>query len=194
MRGLPVSEYAPRSMSIEAARVMRVDPEGVWVEGIDRSACGSCALRSGCGQGLLSGLWTNPPLLKISRGPHDGVLTEGDIVRVAIPGAALVCGAMLLYLLPLLCFLGMALAGNLLFGTESATVLFAAGGLLLGGALVRLVSILQKNNESLRPSIVVPGEDTLPATAPAIFAPTTVALMTPVATKHPQSGRQRWVD
>jgi hypothetical protein len=101
---------------------------------------------------------------------------------------------MLLYLLPLLCFLGMALAGNLLFGTESATVLFAAGGLLLGGALVRLVSILQKNNESLRPSIVVPGEDTLPATAPAIFAPTTVALMTPVATKHPQSGRQRWVD
>ena len=41
-------------MLIETGRVVAVDAQGLWVETIRQSTCGSCAARSGCGHGLLN--------------------------------------------------------------------------------------------------------------------------------------------
>ena len=41
-------------MLVETGRVVAVDPDGVWVETIRQSTCGSCAAQQGCGHSLLN--------------------------------------------------------------------------------------------------------------------------------------------
>ena len=41
-------------MSQEVVQVVGTGDDGIWVEGVQQSACGACSARAGCGQHTLS--------------------------------------------------------------------------------------------------------------------------------------------
>ena len=43
-------------MISETGRIVAIETDGLWVETIQRSTCGSCAAEKGCGQSLMARL------------------------------------------------------------------------------------------------------------------------------------------
>ena len=117
---------------VETGRVVALEGTAVWVETIRSSACGSCAARSGCGHRTLAGVLTSDKGLVRARESDSLKAADcsvNDRVEISIPRSTLSVGALMLYGLPLVS--GIALA--LLIGAESdarAAVGFFAG--LLG--------------------------------------------------------------
>ena len=127
---------------IETGRVVALEDAAVWVETIRSSACGSCAARSGCGHRTLAGVLTSDKGLVRARESDSLKATDcsvNDRVEISIPRSTLSVGALILYGLPLVS--GIALA--LLVGADSdarAAMGFFVG--LLGAfAVLRWMSI-----------------------------------------------------
>jgi sigma-E factor negative regulatory protein RseC len=78
----------------------------------------------------------------------------GSDVDIAIPEAALVGGAFIVYLLPLLSMILGMLAGNSLSGSESVAAVSALAGFLLGLGGVRVHALLSRNSERFQPRLV----------------------------------------
>ncbi|MAD44190.1 MAG: hypothetical protein CMI02_19170 [Oceanospirillaceae bacterium] len=116
-------------MTQEIVVVTGLGDGGVWVEGVQKSACNSCNARSGCGQHSLSKL--GRPMRLWVEGGSD--LKVGQEVVLSMPSGGLAMSALLLYGLPLLTLLAGAAAGQL-YGDLMAV----AGGLagLAGGFLL----------------------------------------------------------
>lgn len=88
-------------MLTETGNIVAVEPEGLWVETIQRSTCGSCAARSGCGQHLLAQLTGRNSYLWVSlQGRDAGRYRIGDTITLGIPEAVVANGSLLVYLLP----------------------------------------------------------------------------------------------
>ena len=103
---------------VETGRVVALEGAAVWVETIRSSACGSCAARSGCGHRTLAGVLTSDKGLVLARESDSLKAADcsvNDRVEISIPRSALSAGALLLYAVPMLS--GIALA--LLIGGES---------------------------------------------------------------------------
>ena len=103
---------------IETGRVVALEDAAVWVETIRSSACGSCAARSGCGHRTLAGVLTSDKGLVRARESDSLKATDcsvNDRVEISIPRSTLSVGALMLYGLPLVS--GIALA--LLVGADS---------------------------------------------------------------------------
>jgi sigma-E factor negative regulatory protein RseC len=128
-------------MLTETGRVVALEADGLWVETIRRSTCGTCSAQKGCGHGLLN---------RISDGKRGyvrvlpgGQAIEnykiGDQVLIGIPEEVILRSSIIAYILPLMGMLSGALgAVNWLPGNEDLLALFgAAGGLALGFTLVR---------------------------------------------------------
>lgn len=134
---------------------MAIEPEGLWVETIQRSACNSCRAESGCGQSLLnkysghtSYLW----VLLEGRDPTDYQL--GDQVQIGVPEEVVAKGSLFVYLTPLIgLMLGAGVAHNL-WGSELLTFLMAMLGLVGAGLLVRWHAHLTRFDPRLQPVLV----------------------------------------
>jgi sigma-E factor negative regulatory protein RseC len=102
-----------------------------------QSTCGSCAARSGCGNGVLSEVLGRRVLELRLANVHG--LRAGDRVTLGIRDRALVSGAVVMYLIPLFGLIAApALLGALLSGlSEGWLVVAGAGGFGLGLLLVR---------------------------------------------------------
>ena len=103
---------------VETGRVVALEGAAVWVETIRSSACGSCAARSGCGHRTLAGVLTSDKGLVRARESDSLKAADcsvNDRVEISIPRSTLSVGALMLYGLPLVS--GIALA--LLLGAES---------------------------------------------------------------------------
>ena len=103
---------------VETGRIVAIEVGAVWVETIRSSACGSCAARSGCGHRTLAGVLTSDKGLVRARESLSlkaGDCSVNDRVEISIPRSTLSVGALMLYGLPLVS--GIALA--LLIGAES---------------------------------------------------------------------------
>ncbi len=103
---------------VETGRVVALEGTAVWVETIRSSACGSCAARSGCGHRTLAGVLTSDKGLVRARESDSlkaGDCSVNDRVEISIPRSTLSVGALMLYGLPLVS--GIALA--MLMGAES---------------------------------------------------------------------------
>lgn len=110
-------------MNQEWVTVSAVEPKGIWVESLQRSACDSCSARSGCGQRTLSQLGKPIRLWVASEEPH----TVGQQVLVELPTGGLAFSALLLYGLPLLTLLLAALLGQTLESDLVAAIIGLAG-------------------------------------------------------------------
>lgn len=145
-------------MPTEIGRVLAVETEGMLVETIRRSACGSCAAQKGCGHALL-------PQLSAGRGGRIRVLpaqadTEqyrvGDDVQINIPDGVLLRGSFVAYGVPLLLLLAGALAAaSWLPGNQDLTAAAGgAAGLVLGYALVRWHGARHRHDPALQPALI----------------------------------------
>ena len=114
----------------EEATVAALENNQVWIDSAHRSACARCAARAGCGQSLMSrvlgerrqqtGLRLGLPL------PEQGpTLQVGDRVLIGIPEAALLQGAFLLYMLPILALVLGSVATHAASGQDAPA--FAGG-------------------------------------------------------------------
>ena len=102
---------------VETGRVVALEGTAVWVETIRSSACGSCAARSGCGHRTLAGVLTSDKGLVRARESDSLKAADcsvNDRVEISIPRSTLSVGALMLYGLPLVS--GITLA--LLMGAE----------------------------------------------------------------------------
>ncbi|NOX43210.1 MAG: SoxR reducing system RseC family protein [Gammaproteobacteria bacterium] len=158
----------------EAAIVVKVEKQDIWVR-IDRqSVCGSCAANQGCGVSLVNQFFSKkiehvPTHLKVGNGISqvgDFQVQVGDKVVVGLQENAFIKSALLVYFLPLVFMLGFSLFGQyfytvtesintLLLGrevlsSEGLTISFALVGLVSGFYIVKHVSRKISNDASFR--------------------------------------------
>lgn len=141
-------------MICERGRVVAIDRDGLWVETIQQSSCSSCVARKGCGQGLMNSLHDgrrNQIKVSCATGQKYSV---GDQVDIAIPEAALLGGAFLMYLFPLFTMmLGMGLFAHF-FSSDGLAALGAVLGLTTGLLLVRAHSLFSPSVSRYTPAVL----------------------------------------
>jgi len=142
-------------MILETGRIAAIEAEGVWVETIRKSACGSCKAEKGCGQSLIN-QWDGHSayiwVLLDGRSPSSYQL--GDEIQIGIPEEVIAKGALLVYMVPLITLLlATALAHNQ-FASEGITTLSGFVGLLLGGLIVRWHSWRTRFDRNVQPVLV----------------------------------------
>ncbi|MEI7431472.1 MAG: SoxR reducing system RseC family protein [Betaproteobacteria bacterium] len=96
------------------------------------SACGGCGSRGTCASG-------NAAVQSVEMAMPAGTRI-GDQVTVSMPSSSVALAAILGYLLPPLFLLLGAIGADVAYGSDLAAVLGAAGGLVFGLLLARLVS------------------------------------------------------
>lgn len=126
----------------ETARVVAVDADAVWIEARRESACGRCALRAGCGHGLLDELRRAPAIqLRLPRADGDPALEVGARVVLGISEHAVLSGSLRMYALPLAGLLSGTLMGSGMAGLPAAAATSADLVAVLGGVLGLLLGL-----------------------------------------------------
>jgi sigma-E factor negative regulatory protein RseC len=142
-------------MILETGRIVAIETEGVWVETIQKSACGSCKAEKGCGQSLIN-KWDGHTayiwVLLEGRNPSNYHL--GDEIQIGIPEEVVAKGAMLVYMVPLITLLLATASAHYQFAHEGITTLSGFAGLLLGGLIVRWYSWRIRLDRNLQPVLV----------------------------------------
>lgn len=139
----------------ETGRVITLEPDGLWVETIQRSACQSCAVQKGCGQGALARFAGKPAAIRVLPGDCDlRHFHPDDQVIIGIPEDVLIHGTLLIYLLPLLMLVLGAVLSSTISSSDLVVAIGATLGLLGGGMAARLHSLLNKNNDRVQPILL----------------------------------------
>lgn len=142
-------------MIIENGRIVSVEAEGVWVETIQKSACGSCKAEKGCGHSLLS-KWDGHSayiwVLLDGRDPAQYQL--GDEIQIGIPEEVVAKGSLLVYLVPIISLVIFTALAHSFFAQELVTTLAGFAGLFLGGVIVRWHSWRSRYDRDLQPLLV----------------------------------------
>ncbi|AGA87593.1 SoxR reducing system RseC family protein [Stutzerimonas stutzeri] len=123
----------------EPGRVVALDRGAVWVETRRKSTCSGCSAKSGCGQGLMDSLGVRERRGLI-RALSDLHLQVGDSVIVGIREDALLRGAVLVYLLPLIMLMAAAATAAQFSAREPVVILAGLGGFCVSWLFVRIRS------------------------------------------------------
>lgn len=114
----------------ESARVLKVEGDVVWVQAIAKSACGSCQAQKGCGHSLLAKAGQKQIDLPVARnGLEVGI---DDHVIIGVPEQAILRSSMMMYGIPLMAMMAVAMLASLFSVEEKLAVLFAFVALVLG--------------------------------------------------------------
>ena len=142
-------------MIIETGRVLSVAPNGLWVETLQRSACGSCQAQKGCGHSALAKLGESASSVWVLLdGKPSSHFKIGDQVQIGIPDNLLVTGALVVYMVPLLALIMATFIAQYFALRDALVALSALIGLLLGGSLVRYYSYIKRFDPRLQPVLV----------------------------------------
>ena len=145
-------------MLTESGRVVGLEDDGVWVETIRRSTCGTCAAQKGCGHGLLHRISEGKRgYIRVLPGEHSiDHYKVDDQVLISIPEEVILRGSLVAYVMPLLTMLAGALSAvNLLSGNEDLlAVCGAAVGLAFGFALVRWHGTRHRRDPAFQPVLL----------------------------------------
>ncbi len=146
-------------MITETGRVVAIEEQGLWVETVRKTTCGSCAVQKGCGHGVLNKLGSN-------RSNYIRVLYDGqpqnfaidDEVKISIPEQIVVTASFIVYMIPLLFLLLGAVIGESLLqaglGETLAGIVGAVFGFVAGLAVVAWHGATTRNNCSYQPRLV----------------------------------------
>jgi len=119
----------------QKATVISQDIHQVWVEAERQSTCGQCQARKGCGTGLLA-KHVGQRFSRIAIKTNEN-LKVGQQVIVSIPEQALLSGAFMMYLLPLLLMFTTAALARMANSGELVEILAGLSGLVAGFYFVR---------------------------------------------------------
>jgi len=118
----------------ERAQVVETAGQDVLVETIRQSACASCNASKGCGQKLLSEIGQGERFRVLARNPQGYVLQQGDNVVLGLEEASFLSASVMVYLMPLIAMMMLALLADLMQLSEPLVALSGAVG--LGGGLL----------------------------------------------------------
>lgn len=139
----------------EKGRIVAIEPDGLWVETIQRSTCNSCSAEKGCGQSLMAKLSGHTSYLWVLLQGRDANRYQlGDEVEIGVPESVVVNGSLFAYLVPLF---GMILGAGVAhhqFASEGFTILSAFAGLVAGAVLVRWHSHRTRFDSRLQPVLI----------------------------------------
>lgn len=160
-------------MIAETGRIVAVEPNGLWVETIQRSTCGSCAAQKGCGTSLLARLAGHSSYLWVLLDGRDPARYQlGDDIQLGIPEDVVVKGSLFVYLLPLLLMIVGSGLADAWSASEGLSVLGALVGLLFGGLVVRWRAQQTRFDPRLQPVLLDEARDASQAdTHPVTIVP-----------------------
>ena len=143
-------------MITETGRVVGIDSDALWVETIQRSTCNSCSAQKGCGQGLMNKAFAGRrnQLRVLLRNQCADDFQLDDQVDICIPERALVGGAMLVYLLPLVTMLAAMLGVSHFYVGDVAAASGALAGFVGGILVLRLHALLTSNNPAYQAQVL----------------------------------------
>lgn len=120
----------------EIATVVQVEAAGVWLQTKVVSSCQSCSANDSCTSGVVAKAMTRRDYrFFLPQTAPESELLVGQQVRIGISEDVLVKSALLVYLLPLLSFIGaLALAFSAGWGEGGQLLAAMAGG--VGGMLL----------------------------------------------------------
>lgn len=119
----------------QKATVIRSDKSTIWLQAERQSTCDKCQVKKGCGTGLLSEhVGRRFSTIAV---PKKYTVQPGQQMRVSIPEEALLQGAFMLYLLPLLFMFASAGLSRFMFANELLEIIGGLIGLILGFYWVR---------------------------------------------------------
>ncbi len=131
------------------ARVVKVSDEGIWVEAVEPSGCGTCG-GQGCSTRQIAELFQRKP--RHFRVAAEMALSAGERVVVGMPEGGVVRIALYVYGLPLLMILAGALLANIWVpGDLPAVAGAAAGGIAAWGLTVWLS---KRGKDTMRPVVL----------------------------------------
>ncbi len=147
---------------IESGRVVAIESDALWVETLQKTTCGSCALQKGCGQSILQQLYSaranHLRVQMTDSDPHaiDSVdpYRIGDRVEFSLPDHIIVTGSLLLYLVPIVGLLLGSVLGAQLFAHEPAVIVSAMLGFCIAAAAVRLFSMRRGDGAALQAQLI----------------------------------------
>jgi sigma-E factor negative regulatory protein RseC len=126
----------------QKATVISCDADLVWVEAERQSTCGQCQARKGCGTGLLAKhVGQRFSRLAVKTDQHFDI---GQQVMVSIPEQALLTGAFMMYLLPLLLMFSAAALARWANLGELPEIIAGLSG-LVGGFYFVKTRLAEKN-------------------------------------------------
>lgn len=142
-------------MLLETGRIVSIEPHGLWVETIQRSACGSCQAQKGCGHSLLAKVGASASQLWVLlEGRDSSDYQIGNEVQIGVPEEVIVQGSLFVYMVPLLSMItATVIAHHSLLG-DALTALCALVGLLVGATIVRWCSHLIRFDSRLQPVLI----------------------------------------
>ena len=139
----------------EKGRIVAIEPEGIWVETIQRSTCNSCRAEKGCGQSLMAKLSGHTSYLWVLLQGRDATQYQlGDEVEIGVPESVVVNGSLFAYMVPLLAMMLAAGAAQQQFAHEGITILSAFIGLIVGALVVRWRSHHSRFDSRLQPVLI----------------------------------------
>jgi sigma-E factor negative regulatory protein RseC len=128
----------------QQAVVTQYDDKTVWLEAERESTCSSCQMKQGCGTGLLSNHVGN----RFSQIAVNKIadVQLGQQVKLIIPEQALLQGAMLMYIFPLVLLFLFAALAKVVNLNEFMEIFAGFSGLFIGFYIVRLRMRNRKDN------------------------------------------------
>lgn len=124
----------------ENGKVVDVDSQGVWVETVKQSACGSCAARNGCGQKLLASVGQGKRFVFKVNNPDNLSVLADDEVLIGIEEGSFLKATLFMYLTPLLALFMGAVVADMLGASEGVMILWSFASLVVGFLFVRFGS------------------------------------------------------
>ncbi|MFL0797020.1 MAG: SoxR reducing system RseC family protein [Cellvibrionaceae bacterium] len=139
----------------ENGKIVAIEDDCLWVETIQKTACGTCAAEKGCGTSVLGRYLSKANFIRVLlEGRERSCYSVGDTVKIGIPEDVVVKASLFVYLLPLAGLLLGAILGDFISGTDLSVLLGAVTGLMLGGAVVRGHAIYHRNNRRVQPVLL----------------------------------------
>lgn len=119
----------------QKATVIRSDDSTIWLQAERQSTCDKCQVKKGCGTGLLSEhVGRRFSTIAV---PKKTSVQAGQQMNVSIPEEALLHGAFMMYLLPILFMFAGAITSRFLFAGEFLEIIGGIAGLMIGFYWVR---------------------------------------------------------
>lgn len=142
-------------MICESGRVVAIEPQGLWVETIQASACGKCQAQKGCGHSMMGKLGAKSSYLWVLfDGRNSNDFAVGQLVQVGVPEDLVVSGSVFIYMVPVVAMVLATAVAHHYFLSDGASIVGALIGLMAGAFIVRWRSHQNRFDPRLQPTLI----------------------------------------
>lgn len=142
-------------MIIETGHIISIELQGMWVETLQRSACGSCHAQKGCGHSALAKMGVSASRLWVLfEGRDPAKYSIGDQVTIGVPEDVIAKGSLFVYMTPLFFMIAATLIAHQEKLSDAMSAVAALLGLLVGAVIVRWRSYQTRFDSRLQPVLV----------------------------------------